>query len=150
MRSIRSLLLLAAFAALASPAAAAQGPPPPGAPSNPVHLVTATPAQEPALLAAVADFNHGFAEQGCASCAYHVFKMFAGTPGRFNYLMEGDWPSPEQYAKLHSSALYRDETARNPVMSALSRSEFYGRFVELKAGGFGRVASLDGWPAGQP
>jgi hypothetical protein len=97
-----------------------------------VHLMIVAPAQEAGLVAAVHDFNRDFAEQGCPSCAYRLFKVFAGKDENYNYLMTSDWPSRDVYLKIHVSAAFNAVVERNPIMSSLYETEFYGRYAEVK------------------
>lgn len=132
MRNFRSLLcVLALFTSLGS-AARAQQPPDavPVGPFKTVHLLIVTPRQEATLLAAVNDINIVFLDQGCPTCFYHLFKAVVSKDGRYTYLMTSDWPSRDVYVKIHSSAAFDAANRRNPIMSDLAATEFYGRYVE--------------------
>ena len=143
MRSYRAacffILTLLGFSV---PAYAQPSPPAPAPTFETVHLVTATPAQEQALRAAVADFNRGFAQLGCTSCVYRLFRMVQASGGRYTDLLRGEWPSPAEYARVHASPAYTGAAERNPVMGALARTEFYARLVEVAPSRPGRIASL--------
>ena len=107
-----------------------------------VHLVTATPTQEQALRAAVSDFNQAFAQLGCTSCAYRLFRVVQASGGRYTDLLRGEWPSAAEYARVHASPAYTGAAERNPVMGALAQNEFYARLVEVAPGPPGKIASL--------
>jgi hypothetical protein len=129
----RPVLAAVAVVGLGSAVSAQQVPQDvPDGPFKTVHLMIVSPAQEPALIAAVKDYDREFIKQGCASCAYHVFKMFTGTRDKYNYMMTSDWPSQDTYIKIHNSAEYGAVTQRNPVMGEVYQDEFYGRYTEVK------------------
>jgi len=95
-------------------------------------MLVVSPFQEPALAAAVDDFNRALAQEGCSACAYHLYKLFVGKYGQFNYMMTSDWPSADVYVRIHSSPSYSAANRRNPVMSELAAGEFYGRYIRVK------------------
>jgi len=137
MKDSRPILLarlaLVAFAGLGSAVSAQQAPQDvPNGPFKTVHLMVVSPAQEPALIAAVDDYNREFMRQGCSVCAYHVFKMFTGTRDKYNYMMTSDWPSRDTYLRIHESADYGAVTQKNPVLTEIYQDEFYGRYVQVK------------------
>ena len=72
-----------------------------------------------------------FTAEGGAICACHLFKM-SGQASRYNYLMIGDWPGRDGYAKVHSAHAYKETANRNPVMRKLCDTEIYGRYEEVK------------------
>ncbi len=104
----------------------------PDGPFKTVHLMIVTPVQEAFLLSAIKDFNHGFAAQGCGACAYHAFRMAVGKPQKYNYMVTADWPSSDVYLKIHNSAAFKADNEKNPIFTDLSKTEFYGRYVEVK------------------
>jgi hypothetical protein len=134
MNRFKTFLYAAALLASLGSAARAQQAPPaiPDGPFKAVHLMTVTPAQEDALKAAVGDFNRAFAKQGCPACAYHLFKMYGGQDGKYNYLMTSDWPGRDVYTAIHGSAAFVELSKKNPVMSDIGETEIYGRYVEVK------------------
>ena len=143
MRSHRAAcVLILPRLGFGAPAYAQTSPTAPVPAFETVHLVTATPAQEQALRAAVADFNQSFAQAGCTSCAYRLFRMVQASGGRYTDLLRGEWPSPAEHARVHASPAYNGAAERNPVMGTMARTEFYARLVELAPGRPGKIASL--------
>ena len=125
-------MLLLAITLLASGGALAQQAPIPDAPFKTVHLMKVAPAQEAALQAAVNDFNREFAAQGCTTCAYRLFKTVTASDPSFSYLMTADWPGGADYRKIHMSDGFAAVTKRNPIVTELGATEFYGRYVDVK------------------
>ena len=101
-------------------------------PFKTVHLMVVPPGKEAILMAAVKDFNRGFAEQGCSSCVYRIFKAAVAKDSRYNYMMTADWPGRDEYLKIHASPAFEAASRRNPIMGDLADTEFYGRYVEIK------------------
>jgi hypothetical protein len=131
MNDFRKLLYAFALSAVFGSVAMAQEVLPDG-PFKTVHLMIVTPVQEAFLLSAIKDFNREFAEQGCTSCVYRAFRMAVGKESKYNYMMTADWPSSAEYIKIHDSPAYKTNNDKNPILSDLSKTEFYGRFAEVK------------------
>ena len=101
-------------------------------PFKTVHLLTVNPAEAESLAKAVVDLNQELHSDGCTSCEYKLFSLFAGNSGRPNFMLTGDWPSRVGYLKAHASADYAAANKRNPVLERLYAAEYYGRFVEVR------------------
>ena len=117
-------------AAVASSAVAQQNPAPPSGPFKAVHLMTMTAEQEATYKAWVKDASRVFTKLGCAKCAYHLYKAAGG--GKYNYMMESDWPGGDVYAKLHKSDEYKALGKKYASLSEVDKTQFYDRFVALK------------------
>jgi hypothetical protein len=130
MNHVRKILCAVLFCASLGSAAGADEVLPDG-PFKTVHLMIVTPVQEAFLLIAVKDFNQAFAKEGCSSCVYRAFKMAVGKPSKYNYMMTADWPSSDMYLKMHASPAFTAAYKHNPILDELSKTEFYGRYVEM-------------------
>jgi hypothetical protein len=134
MTSSRNILFPAILAAaIASSAVAKQNPAPPAGPFKAVHLMTMTADQEAKYLAWTKDANQVFAKLGCANCAYHLYKVGAGSPGKYNHFMMSDWPGRDMYVKLHTADEYKAlEKKYGASLEPVDKTQFYERFVEVK------------------
>jgi quinol monooxygenase YgiN len=104
----------------------------PMGPFKTIHLLVAMPAQEAALAAAISDYNRGFAQDGCPTCGYHLFKLAAGNNSKYTFAMIGEWPGRDAYAKVHASPTFAATSKRDPIIADLGATEIYGRYVEVK------------------
>lgn len=133
MTSRKTILYAAALvAAFASAASAQQTTPPPVGPFKVVHLMNMTPDQEAKYLAYIKDANQVIAKLGCASCAYHVYKVGAPSGGKYNHMTASDWPGRDMFVKVHTADDYKALGQKHPIRDEVEKTQFYDRFVEVK------------------
>jgi hypothetical protein len=130
MRAKWIVLDLVLAATLGTMALHAQEPPPKEA-FKAVHLVTLTPAQEAALLAALADLNTVTAQAGHPEIRYRLYKVTGKQVGDYNYMWESSWPSGAVYTQVHDSPAFQEATKKHPEVDELMKNEVYNRYVEV-------------------
>jgi hypothetical protein len=104
----------------------------PDGPFRSVHFIKATALQQATVAAEVKDLNEALLQAGCATCSYHVFKLFSGPQTQYSYMVTADWPGRSEYIRLHTSPAFAEASRRSRLISDLSGSEIYGRYVEVK------------------
>jgi hypothetical protein len=107
--------------------------PAPSAAFKAVHLMNLSPAQETALLAAIADTNNVLADAGHPEIRYRLYKVLGKQSGQYNYLWESSWPSGALYDEIHKSAGFEAAVKRHPDLEVLMKDEVYNRYVEVTA-----------------
>jgi hypothetical protein len=104
----------------------------PDGPFKSVHFVKATALQEAAVAAEIRDLNQALSQAGCPTCSYHLFKLFSGPRTQYAYMVTAEWPGRSEYVRLHASPAFAAASRRSRLISDLSGSEIYGRYVEVQ------------------
>jgi hypothetical protein len=135
MRQAKWIVLQVVLVSTLGSLARAQAPtakePPPKEAFKAVHQVTLTPADESALLAALADVNAVIANAGHPDIRYRLYKVSGKQVGSHNYMWESSWPSGAVYEQVHRSAAFEAAIGKHPEMDALMKNETYNRYVEV-------------------
>lgn len=134
MRRAAFIFGIALVAAAAGAAAAHQVARPPATALKTLHLFNIPPADEPKLLAALADLNEAIAEAGYPQAGYRVWKVSGTQQGSHQYIWEGNWPDRNAYLAIHANDAYQRASKRTRAAQDLTKDHVYNHYLEVPLG----------------
>ena len=83
--------------------------------------------------AAISEINSAIIELGYPGVGYHLYKVEADSIKEYQYFMEGLWPDPEIYKKVHDSENWNQAVDKNrEMLENVFANEIYRRVIKVE------------------
>ena len=85
------------------------------------------------LSAAISEINSAITELGYSGVGYQLYKVEADTIKEYRYFMEGLWPDPETYKKIHDSEDWKQAVDKNgEMLENAFANQIYRRILKVE------------------
>lgn len=85
------------------------------------------------LSAAISEINSAITELGYSGVGYQLYKVEADSIKEYRYFMEGLWPDPETYKKIHDSEDWKQAVDKNgEMLENAFANQIYRRILKVE------------------